>query len=103
MQSRNRYRNPVRMVPIIRVVFICLLLGVVGGVFVYLRNQHVQRGDEIRSVEIEIAELDREIQLWVLRIANSKDRVELNRRLDWQNSDLRSISPANILKIESSP
>ena len=103
MANRNRYRNPIRFAPIARAVMVCLLLGVVGGTFVFLRNQHVTRGDQIRSVEVEIAELDNEIQLLELRIAGAKDRVELTRRLEWMGSDLKPVDPSRILKIEASP
>jgi hypothetical protein len=102
MEKRNRYRNPVRFAAVFRVVFICLLLGTVAGAFVFLRNQHIKRGDEIRTVEMEIAELDNEMQLWELRIAGAKDRTELAKRLKWMGSDLQPIDPGKILKLEAS-
>jgi hypothetical protein len=102
MDKRNRYRNPVRIQSVLRMVLVCLLLGVVGGVFVYLRNLHVKTGDKIHAAELAIAELDHELQLWELRIAGAKDRIELARQLKWVGSDLRPIDPARILKIEPS-
>jgi len=102
MEKRNRYRNPVRMKAVIRMVLVCLLLGVVGGVFVFLRNLHVKTGDKIHSTELAIAELDHEIQLWELRIAAAMDRNELARQLKWVGSELRPIDPARVLKIEAS-
>ena len=102
MEKRNRYRNPVRFAAIFRVIFICLLLGVTGGAFVFMRNLHVKKGDDIRTVEIEIADLDHETQLWELRIAGAKDRIELARRLKWMGSDLQPIDPTRVLKIDAS-
>lgn len=99
MEKKNRYRTPVRFIAVFRVVLVCLLFGVVGCAFVYIRNQHVKKGDEIRQVEIEIAELDQQEDLWELRIAAAKDRSELSGRLGWIGSDLKSIDPARILKI----
>ncbi|MDF1815976.1 MAG: hypothetical protein P1V20_27495 [Verrucomicrobiales bacterium] len=101
MEKKNRYRNPVRVAAVFRLVFFCLLLGIVGGTFVFLRNLHVKRGDEIRKVEIEIAELDHEMQLWEIRIAGARDRIELSRRLKWLGSDLQPIDPSRILKIDA--
>ncbi len=102
MEKKNRYRNPVRMRAVLRMVLVCFLLGVVGGVFVFQRNLHVKTGDKIHDAELAIAELDHELQLWELRIAGAKDRIELSRQLKWVGSDLRPIDPARILKIEPS-
>ena len=102
MDKSNRYRNPVRAAVVLRVVFFALLAGMAGGSFVFVRNQHIKKGDEIRQVEMDIAELDQEMQLWEIRIAGARDRIELARRLKWLGSDLRPIDPSRVLKIDSS-
>ena len=103
MEKRNRYRNPVRLGSVFRIVFFCVLLGLAGAAFVYIRNQLVQQGREISRLEKEIAELDHEKQLWDLRIAGAMDRMEMTRRLEWMGSDLIRIDPSRILKIQTAP
>ena len=103
MEKRNRYRNPVQFASVFRVIFICLLVGLIGAAFVYIKNRHIRQGDEIHNLENRIVELDHEKQLWELRIAGAKDRVELARRLKWMGSDLTSIDPSRVLKIQVDP
>ena len=100
MERRNRYKNPVRFIAVFRIVFICLLLGAVGGVFVHARNQHVKQGDQIRQVENDIDRLSEEKELWQLRNAAAKDRKELKERLRWIGSDLEPIKPSRVITIE---
>lgn len=99
MERKNRYRNPVRLATVLRVAFLCLLGGIGGAGFVYLRNDHVKTGDQIRQAEKEIEDLKEETQLWELRVAGAMDRIELSRRLEWMGSDLQSIDPARVIKI----
>ena len=103
MEKRNRYRNPVRLTSVFRVIFLCLLVGTIGAAFVYLQNRQVKQGDAIRVVEMEIEELDHQLQLWELRIAGAKDRIELARRLRWIGSELEPIDPTRVLKIKVEP
>lgn len=101
MVKKNRYRNPVRLGVVLRAVFVCLLLGTIGGALVFIRNYHVQQGDRIRKVELEITELDHAKQLWELRVASAKDRLELSRRLHWMGSELEPIDPGRVIRIHS--
>ena len=99
MEQRNRYKNPIRFIVILRIVFICFLLGALSGVFVYARNQHVKQGDQIRHFESEIARLTEEQELWQLRNATAKDRSELKERLLWIGSDLEPIKLSRVITI----
>ncbi|MCB1203187.1 MAG: hypothetical protein KDN18_02925 [Verrucomicrobiae bacterium] len=76
-----------------------LLLGAGAG-FVYVRNGHVLKGDEIGRIEREIGALDQEIELWELRIAAVRDRQELSRRLRWVQSDLADIDLSKVIEIK---
>tara|TARA_R110000850_G_scaffold64695_30_gene145114 strand:+ start:349 stop:690 length:342 start_codon:yes stop_codon:yes gene_type:complete len=100
MEKRNRYRNRIKFVALARVVMLGLLLLAVGSGFVLARNQHVIRGYEIRSIEDGIVELDREIEMWELRIAGVKGRQELSRRLRWVQSDLEEIETRKVIEID---
>jgi hypothetical protein len=71
-----------------------------GAGFVYMRNEHVLRGNEIGAVEKQISALDQEIELWELRIAAVRDRQELARRLRWVQSDLGDIDVSKVIEIE---
>ena len=99
MEKRNRYKNRIRSIVICRLVFGALLLLGVGAGFVLMRNEHVMNGHELRELEQEIVELDREIELWELRIAAVRDRQELARRLRWVQSDLIEIDPAHVIEL----
>lgn len=99
MEKRNRYRNRVQPVLICRLVMGGLLLLAVGAGFVLVRNQHVMEGNELRELEDQIVELDREIELWEVRIAAVRDRQELSRRLRWAQSDLEQIDPARVIEL----
>lgn len=76
------------------------MLLAAGACFVLVRNEHIMLGDEIRTVEESITELDREIELWQLRIAGVRDRQELSRRLRWVKSDLAEIDPARVIEVD---
>lgn len=99
MEKRNRYKNRIRPLLICRLILGGMLLLGVGAGFVLVRNQHVMEGDVLRSLEDEIVELDREIELWELRIAAVRDRQELSRRLRWVQSDLNDVDPGRVIEI----
>lgn len=101
MEKRNRYRNRVRSLTICRLVVGGLLLLGMGAGFVLVRNQHILRGNEIRELEENIVELDREIEMWELRIAAVRDRQELSRRLRWVQSDLDGIDTARVIELQA--
>ncbi len=100
MEKRNRYKSRVGGGVILRLVFAGGLVLATGAGFVYMRNEHVLRGNEIGAVEREIAGLDQEIELWELRIAAVRDRHELSRRLRWVQSDLADIDVSKVIEIE---
>ncbi|MAS92178.1 MAG: hypothetical protein CMO55_03185 [Verrucomicrobiales bacterium] len=100
MEKRNRYKNRIRPLLICRLVLGGMLLLGVGAGFVLVRNQHVMEGDVLRSLEDEIVELDREIELWELRIAAVRDRQELSRRLRWVQSDLDEVDPSRVIEVQ---
>ena len=101
MEKRNRDRNGVRPIMICRLAVAGLLLLATGAGFVLVRNEHVIRGYQIRSLEDEVGELDREIEMWELRIAGVKGRKELSRRLRWVQSDLSEIEMSRVIEIEA--
>lgn len=99
MEKKNRYRNRVGALALCRLILGGVLLLVAGAGFVLMRNDHVLVGQEIRSLEDGISELDREIEMWELRIAGVRDRHELSRRLRWVQSDLGEIQNAKVIEI----
>ncbi|MEX2580387.1 MAG: hypothetical protein WD342_15115 [Verrucomicrobiales bacterium] len=100
MEKKNRYKNRIRSITLYRLALGGVLLLFSGASFVLVRNQHVIQGDEIRSVEDAIVELDREIELWGLRIAAVRDRQELSRRLRWVKSDLGEIDSSRVIEVD---
>jgi hypothetical protein len=100
MEKRNRYKNRVGGIVILRLILAGGLSLATGAGFVYMRNEHVLRGNEIGAVEKQIASLDQEIELWELRIAAVRDRQELSRRLRWVQSDLADIDVSKVIEIE---
>ena len=100
MEKRNRYRNRVSPLTICRLITGGLMLLGMGAGFVLVRNQHILRGDEIRTLEDRIVELDHEIEMWELRIAAVRDRQELSRRLRWVQSDLDEIDTTRVIELE---
>lgn len=100
MEKRNRYRNRIQPILILRLAVAALLLLAAGGGFVLVRNQHVIEGDRIRVLEEKITELNQEIEMWELRIAGVRDRQELSRRLRWVKSELSEIESAKVIELE---
>ncbi len=100
MEKKNRYKNRVGGLVILRILLAGALLLATGAGFVYMRNDHVLRGNEIGAVEKQISALDQEIELWELRIAAVRDRQELSRRLRWVQSDLADIDVSKVIEIE---
>lgn len=93
----NRYRNPLRTPWVGRIVFGSVTLAVIFAAFVYLRNRQVKQGDQIHEAEKLIVQIDKEIEMWELRIAGQLDRNELQKRLKWVDSDLEDIRASRIL------
>lgn len=100
MEKKNRYRNRIGVLALARLVAGGALLLAAGAAFVLVRNEHVLVGREIRALEDRIAEHDREIEMWELRIAAVRDRQELARRLRWVQSDLGEIDQARVIELE---
>jgi hypothetical protein len=100
MEKRNRYKNRVGGLVVLRIILAGGLSLATGAGFVYMRNEHVLRGNEIGAVEKQISALDQEIELWELRIAAVRDRQELARRLRWVQSDLADIDVSKVIEIE---
>lgn len=83
----------------VRWVFLLAVFGALGVSFVYIRNRHVAKGDEIRAHEYVIRDMDREIEMLELRIAALMDRNELARQLYRQDSDLREIESSQVIAL----
>ncbi|MEM7601732.1 MAG: hypothetical protein AAF357_09985 [Verrucomicrobiota bacterium] len=99
MEKKNRYRNRIGGLTLCRFFLGGVLLLATGVGFVLVRNEHVIRGHEIRSLEDSIAELSQEIEMWELRIAGVRDRQELSRRLRWVQSDLAAIDSSKVIEV----
>ncbi|MEM1294969.1 MAG: hypothetical protein AAGH89_06355 [Verrucomicrobiota bacterium] len=84
-----------------KLLFWVMLVAVVGMLatsYVYLRNLHVQKGNEIRDWEAKISQLNAEIELYEVRIARLMTRESLKANLD-PKSGLVPINPATVLII----
>lgn len=99
MQS-NQYQNSLQIASMVRWVFLLAVFGALGASFVYIRNRHVAKGDEIRGYEYVIRNVDREIEMLELRIAGLMDRDELARQLYRYDSDLREIETAKVITMQ---
>lgn len=100
MEKRNRYKNRIRSITLCRLAVSGMMLLAAGACFVLVRNEHIMLGNEICAVEESIFELDREVELWELRIAGVRDRQELSRRLRWVKSDLDEIDPSRVIEVD---
>ncbi|MDB2496829.1 hypothetical protein N9X25_06740 [Verrucomicrobiales bacterium] len=99
MEKNDRYRNGIGAIALCRLALGCLLLLAAGVGFVLMRNDHVLVGQEIRALEDRAKDLDRNIEMWELRIAGIHDRQEISRRLRWVQSDLFEIESAKVIEI----
>lgn len=99
MEKKNRYRNRVGGLTLLRFLLGGLLLLATGVGFVLVRNDHVLHGNEIRGLEEDIVALNQEIEMWELRIAGVQDRQELSRRLRWVQSDLAAIDSSKVIEV----
>ncbi|MFV1996266.1 MAG: hypothetical protein ACC661_12590 [Verrucomicrobiales bacterium] len=100
--SQNQYRNRLRTPWLTRIIFCCVTAAAVAATFAVLRNRHIKQGDRIHEAEMEIVLLDKEIEMWELRIAGQMDRTELARRLKWVRSDLKDITASQVLHLSTS-
>ena len=98
-RNRNYDRRPLRTPGVIRTASLLLITGMIGAAFGLIRNQHVRKGNEIHAVEASIADCEKEIELWELRIAGLLDRSDLARRLQWCGSDLKEIKSEWVLEL----
>lgn len=97
--QNNQYQNSLQLASMVRWVFLLAVFGALGASFVYIRNLHVAKGDEIRAHEYVIRDMDREIEMLELRIAGLMDRNELARRLYHHDSDLREIESTQVIAL----
>lgn len=95
--QNNQYQNSLQFASMVRWVFLLAVFGSLAATFVYVRNRHVAKGDEIRAHEYVIRDMDREIEMLELRIAALMDRNELARQLYLQDSDLREIETTHLI------
>lgn len=95
--QNSQYQNSLQIASIVRWVFLLAVFGALGASFVYVRNRHVAKGDEIREHEHVIRDMDREIEMLELRIAALMDRNELARQLYHHDSDLREIETSQVI------
>ena len=95
--QNNQYQNSLQFASMVRWVFLLAVFGALGASFVYVRNRHVAKGDEIRAHEYVIRDMDRDIELLELRIASLMDRNELARQLYRHDSDLREIETTRVI------
>ena len=86
-----------KIASMVRWVFLLAVFGALGASFVYIRNRHVAKGDEIRAHEYAILDMDREIELLELRIASLMDRNELARQLYRHDSQLQEIETTQVI------
>ena len=99
MRKGNHYRNRLKLPLLIRLVFLVLLAGIFGGSFAVIRNSHIKTGDTIRAEEQVIADLNKESEMWELRITALMDRTDLARRLRWVDSDLQNIVQKQVVTV----
>ena len=97
--NRNQHRNRLKTPLIVRLVFLLLLAGTFGGSFAVIQNNHIKTGDAIRAQEEKMGDLQKEAEMWELRIASLMDRRDLERHLRWVHSDLVEIAPNQIVRI----
>ncbi len=97
--QNNQYQNSLQIASMVRWVFLLAVFGALGASFVYIRNRHVAKGDEIQNYENVIRNKDREIELLELRIAALMDRNELARELYRHDSELREIESNQVLAL----
>ena len=95
--QNNQYQNSLQFASMVRWVFLLAVFGALGASFVYVRNRHVAKGDEIRAHEYVIRDMDREIELLELRLASLMDRNELARQLYRHDSILREIDTSQVI------
>lgn len=97
--NRNQHRNRLNTPLVVRLVFFLVLAGMFGGSYAVIQNNHIKTGDAIRMEEERMDNLQRESDMWELRIASLMDRRDLERHLRWVHSDLEEIIPAQIVRI----
>ncbi|MFK5921973.1 MAG: hypothetical protein QM496_07325 [Verrucomicrobiota bacterium] len=97
--QNNQYQNSLQIASMVRWVFLLAVFGALGASFVYIRNRHVAKGDEIQNYENVIRNKDREIELLELRIAALMDRNELARELYRHDSELREIESNQVVAL----
>lgn len=95
--KKNRYRNSLKTPILVRIAFYFMVLCVFSGSYVLLKNRQVIKGDRIHAAENAVTDLDKEIELWQVRVAGLMDRGELGRRLKWAGSELREVDPSQVL------
>lgn len=97
--AHRAYRNHIELSSVARWVVIVMLFGILGGSFVYVRNQHVAKGELKRHYEDALVELRHEIEILDFQMASLTDRQRLERRLRQKRSKLVPIATAQVVTI----
>ncbi len=68
--------------------------------YVYLRNLHVTKGNQIRDLEASISDVETELEMIELRIARLTDRSTLEQTLGARLDQFQPIAPGDVIVIQ---
>lgn len=102
-QNRKKHANALPVASLSKWIIAAFFLGVVGLSYVYLKNQHLTTGDEIKRMERELANLNTQNELMHGRIVALSSRSVLQRRLNEGFIKMIPVTDDRIVRINTTP
>lgn len=97
--NRRNQVNPIHLAPLARWLFLAIVVGACGLLFVYVKNQQHAIGEQTRQVEREIRETRALNEVLLARISSLSSRTELQRKIGYQLIALQSIQDHSIARL----
>jgi hypothetical protein len=102
-QNRKKHANSLPVASLAKWIIAAFFLGVIGLSYVYLKNQHLTTGDEIKRLEREFDSLNTQNDLMRGRIAALSSRSVLQRRLNEGFIKMIPVTDDRIVRINTAP
>jgi len=101
--NRRRHTNSVPVAGIVKWIIVALFLGIAGLSYVYFKNQQHTTGNDIKSLERQLADLIGQNDVACARISQLSSRSYLQKRLSEGFIHMVPITDDRIVRITTAP
>lgn len=100
--NRKKHTTPIKILPLAKLIVVVFFVGLLGLMFVFLKNGLHPRGGQIKELERELAELNTKNEVLKAKLASLSSRAALQRRLNEGFIKMIPITDDRIVRISAS-